>query len=41
MMKTFEVECLEKFVVRTTYKVKANSKEQAIQQIKEGEVAYG
>lgn len=39
-MPKYEVEALEKFVVRTTYFVEADSPEQAEQLCKSGNVAY-
>lgn len=39
-MPSFRIEALEKFVVRTTYFVEADSPEQAEQLCKSGNVAY-
>lgn len=39
-MKTYTVTALEKFVVRTTYHVKAKSKTEAERMCQSGEVAY-
>jgi len=39
-MPKYHVEALEKFVVRTTYLVEADSPEQAEQRCKSGDVAY-
>jgi hypothetical protein len=34
----FEIECLEKFKLRTSYKVKADSYQEALEKIKDGDV---
>ena len=39
-MPAYRVEALEKFVVRTTYHVEAESAEQAVQRCKSGGVSY-
>lgn len=39
-MPLYEVEALEKFVVRTTYSVSAESREEAERLCKSGDVAY-
>lgn len=39
-MKTYRIECLEKFVVRTVYEVEAETKDKAVALVKDGDAAY-